>query len=121
MIRKNPFYQAPPPETASVSWSLLDSAVFWPGIGLALLCVNLLAGWHFVHDKRQAISRGWRVSEAKLLCFALIGGSPTILLARRIVRHKTRKQPFSSILIGITGMQALGLLALFYAALTAVR
>ncbi len=43
--------------------------------------------------------------EADLLLLALIGGSPAALLARRLFRHKTRKQPFSTLLLLIVAMQ----------------
>ncbi|APR52846.1 DUF1294 domain-containing protein [Sphingomonas koreensis] len=59
----------------------------------------------FRHDKRRAIDGGRRVREADLLLLALIGGSPAALLARRLFRHKTRKQPFSTLLLLIVAMQ----------------
>ena len=37
---------------------------------------------------------------------ALAGGSPGALLARRLFRHKTRKQPFSTQLFMIAAIQA---------------
>jgi uncharacterized membrane protein YsdA (DUF1294 family) len=46
-------------------------------------------------DKTLAEARGWRISEAKLLGLALIGGSPGAYAGRHLFRHKTRKQPFS--------------------------
>lgn len=47
-----------------------------------------------------------RVPEADLLALAFIGGTPGAFLARRLFRHKTRKQPFSTWLWLITVIQA---------------
>lgn len=61
-----------------------------------VLAVNLLTAVRFWQDKRAAREGAWRVPEADLLGLALIGGSPAALIARRVLRHKTRKQPFST-------------------------
>lgn len=69
----------------------------------------LLNGWTiacFWRDKRYAIVGARRISEARLLTLALLGGSPGALLARRLFRHKTRKQPFSTLLMLIVIGQA---------------
>ncbi len=71
-----------------------------------LALVNLVTLLSFRHDKLQAIRGRPRVREADLLFLALIGGSPAALLARRLYRHKTRKQPFSALLLLIVGAQA---------------
>jgi uncharacterized membrane protein YsdA (DUF1294 family) len=68
----------------------------------------LLNGWtllRFRQDKARAITGERRISEASLLTLALIGGSPGALLARRLFRHKTRKQPFSAMLWSIVILQ----------------
>lgn len=78
-----------------------------------LVCINTLAGCIFRLDKIRAIKGGRRMPEADLLGLALIGGSPAILVARQLFRHKTRKQPFSTYLMLIAAVQAaagLGLL-----------
>ena len=51
-----------------------------------------------------------RIPESELLLLAAIGGTPGAYLARRIFRHKTRKQPFSGQLHAIAATQ-LGMLA----------
>ena len=66
----------------------------------------------FGHDKARAMASGRRVSEANLLALAAIGGSPGALLARRVFRHKTRKQPFSAVLWGIVAVQTGAIVAL---------
>lgn len=68
------------------------------GTGLVLLVAG---GWYLVVsvvsiaqywlDKRAAVRGGWRISERTLLVTDLLGGWPGGLLARRWLRHKTRK------------------------------
>jgi uncharacterized membrane protein YsdA (DUF1294 family) len=74
----------------------------WP----FLVLVNLWTILRFWQDKQRAIARERRVPEADLLGLALIGGSPGALLARRLFRHKTRKEPFSTRLLVIVALQA---------------
>jgi uncharacterized membrane protein YsdA (DUF1294 family) len=73
---------------------------------LGLLAVNLLTLWRFAADKRRAVAGRRRVPEADLLMLAAIGGTPAAFLARRLFRHKTRKQPFSTWLWLIAMLQA---------------
>jgi uncharacterized membrane protein YsdA (DUF1294 family) len=72
---------------------------------LALLAVNLVTMLRFWQDKQRAIASERRIAEVDLLALALIGGSPGALLARKLFRHKTRKQPFSILLFLIAAMQ----------------
>ena len=51
-------------------------------------------------DKTAAVQGAWRVPEANLHVVALVGGWPGALVARRVLRHKTRKQPFRTIFWG---------------------
>ncbi|MFW3613159.1 DUF1294 domain-containing protein, partial [Billgrantia antri] len=48
-------------------------------------------------DKAAAGKGRRRISEATLLFVGLIGGWPGALVAQRLFRHKTRKQPFQAI------------------------
>lgn len=73
---------------------------------LALVAVNLLTMLRFRQDKRAAIMGGRRVPERELLALAMFGGTPGALLARHWFRHKTKKQPFSTLLILIAAVQA---------------
>jgi uncharacterized membrane protein YsdA (DUF1294 family) len=77
-------------------------------VALALLfaAINLWTVAAFGRDKARARAGQRRISEAELLALAAIGGSPGALLARRLFRHKTWKQPFSSYLIVIAAIQA---------------
>lgn len=49
-------------------------------------------------DKRAAIRREWRISESTLLLFAFLGGGIGAKLAQGRFCHKTRKEPFRSLL-----------------------
>ncbi len=69
-----------------------------------LLAVNVLAFAAFAFDKARAIGGRQRVSERNLLMVALAGGSLGAVAAQRIVRHKTRKEPFRSYLNVIAGL-----------------
>ena len=79
---------------------------------LWLAVINALTVLAFWADKRIARQGGRRVSESNLLTLALLGGTPGALFARQRFRHKTRKQPFSSQLITICLMQAVGAILL---------
>lgn len=65
-------------------------------LALLLIAVNFTAFAAFGIDKARA-ENGWRrTPEAGLLRLALFGGTPGAYAGRRLFRHKTRKQPFSS-------------------------
>ena len=81
-------------------------------VAMWLAVINALSVLAFWIDKRIARQGGRRVSESNLLTLALLGGSPGALFARQRFRHKTRKQPFSSQLITICVMQAVGAMVL---------
>lgn len=82
------------------------SMLSWLPIALPfLVLVNLWTVLRFWQDKQRAMAGERRISESDLLGLALIGGSPGALLARRVFRHKTRKEPFSTQLFVIVVMQ----------------
>ncbi len=68
---------------------------------LYLLVLNLLTLGLFWWDKRQAITRRWRVPESTLLTLCLVGGSLGAKTGQGIFRHKTRKEPFRTSLNAI--------------------
>lgn len=72
---------------------------------LALLAVNAAAFGAFWWDKRCARAGSWRISERTLLWLALAGGSAGALYARHLFRHKTRKEPFRTVLYTIVALQ----------------
>lgn len=73
------------------------------------ILVNVATYATFALDKQAAIERAWRIPEATLLTLALLGGTPGAKLAQRRLRHKTRKQPFRSLLNLIAILQIGGI------------
>lgn len=63
----------------------------WAGINVITF---LVFGW----DKRQSERDGSRIAERTLIAIALLGGALGALLGQQIFRHKTRKQPFRTLL-----------------------
>ena len=59
-----------------------------------ILGCNIAVFFLMWKDKQAAINRGWRVPENVLLLFTLLGGTPAMLLARKLFRHKTVKGSF---------------------------
>ena len=58
------------------------------------VCVNVLTFLVYGIDKWQARQGKWRISEATLLLFAVIGGSIGAWLGMRVWRHKTMHKKF---------------------------
>jgi uncharacterized membrane protein YsdA (DUF1294 family)/cold shock CspA family protein len=67
-------------------------------------------------DKSAAMQGRWRTSESTLHTIALVGGWPGALVARRVFRHKTRKQPFRTLFWGTVIANCLALAWFVYAA-----
>lgn len=74
-----------------------------------LIGVNVIAFLVFGWDKRASMNMGWRISEKALLTLAIIGGSVGCILGSEIFRHKTRKQPFRTLLYGTIILQVIAL------------
>lgn len=70
-----------------------------------LIAMNFVAFAAFGIDKALAESGRRRISEAALLQWAFLGGTPGAYAGRAAFRHKTRKQPFSDRLHGIFILQ----------------
>ncbi|MBY5608689.1 DUF1294 domain-containing protein [Rhizobium leguminosarum] len=68
---------------------------------LLFLALNLLVFSIYFRDKQAARYGRRRISERTLLFLALIGGSLGAVAAQQLLRHKTRKEPFRSILAAI--------------------
>ncbi len=79
---------------------------------LHLLSVNVMTFAAYAYDKNAARRQKWRVPERTLHALALIGGTPSALLAQKWLRHKTRKSSFRAYSWLIFMLQ-LALLAVF--------
>lgn len=74
---------------------------------IIFLLFNVVTFCLFWWDKDAARNGGWRVSEASLLQFAFLGGSLGAVAAQRLLRHKTRKEPFRTYLMAILVLHVL--------------
>ncbi|MGX7896437.1 DUF1294 domain-containing protein [Tsuneonella sp. HG222] len=89
-------------ETDLLQIRRMDSRLqFFQMVACYALTINLVAFVAFGIDKVQAGARGRRISEDRLLSFAFMGGWPGAYAGRHLFRHKTRKQPFSTLLHSI--------------------
>ena len=77
----------------------------FPIAAVWLLSLNIWTILRFWHDKSRARNGERRIPEAHLLTLAILGGSPGALLARRLFRHRTQKEPFSTMLLVIVALQ----------------
>lgn len=62
------------------------------------LVMSVLTYMAYAGDKRAAQLGNWRTSENTLHVLALAGGWPGALMAQSQLRHKSKKQPFKTIL-----------------------
>jgi uncharacterized membrane protein YsdA (DUF1294 family) len=76
-----------------------------PIFALYLVLINAATYVGFWIDKARAQQGGYRISESTLLTLSFLGGSPAAFFARRQLRHKTLKQPFTAQLFGIAALQ----------------
>lgn len=60
-----------------------------------LLIVNVVSFLLMLIDKQKARKKKWRISEATLMGFAVIGGSIGSLLGMYTFRHKTLHKKFT--------------------------
>lgn len=75
-----------------------------------LAAINLAAFGAMGFDKRLAEQGRRRIPERDLLTLAAIGGAPGAIAAQQVFRHKTRKEPFRT-LLWITPLCQAGLMA----------
>jgi len=87
--------------TAALFFTLLVGLLVLDEVTVMLLAAyGLFSGVAFFMygaDKSAAEQGRWRTSESTLHAIALVGGWPGALVARRVFRHKTTKQPFRTI------------------------
>lgn len=71
-----------------------------------IAAVSAAAFLAFAADKRAAVRGERRTPESTLLLLAVAGGSPGAIAAQQLLRHKTRKEPFRSLLWTVAVAQA---------------
>lgn len=74
-------------------------------LALYLLAASAAAFVLFAWDKWCAVGGRRRIPERTLLALAAIGGTPGAIAGQRLLRHKTRKEPFRTRLLWIAGAQ----------------
>jgi uncharacterized membrane protein YsdA (DUF1294 family) len=79
-------------------------------VGALLSIVTFVA---YAADKAAARRGARRVPESTLHALSLLGGWPGALVAMRVLRHKTRKQPFRSVFWATVFVNCLALIAAF--------
>jgi uncharacterized membrane protein YsdA (DUF1294 family) len=84
----------------------------WGGLALLYLVASAFTFVVYARDKRAAVQGAHRVSERTLHWLALVGGWPGALLAQRLLRHKTRKPFFRTMLRLTIGLHVVLLAAL---------
>jgi uncharacterized membrane protein YsdA (DUF1294 family) len=67
---------------------------------IAWAAINIVAFVAFGVDKHRAERERQRLPENHLLLLALFGGAVGAVAGQQFFRHKTRKQPFRTLLIG---------------------
>lgn len=90
-----------PPHIAEASIFTLLSTFFYlslgylsPPLALASFVISLLTFTLYKLDKRAALKNKQRIPEASLHIATLLGGWPGALIARALMRHKTKKLRF---------------------------
>lgn len=72
-----------------------------------VIIINCVAFGAFALDKYLAKKHMWRISERTLLTMAVFGGTIGAITGQQMLRHKTYKQPFKSMLFMIPILQIL--------------
>ncbi len=62
------------------------------------ILITTIAFLLFGMDKQRANNREWRISESNLLLAAIMGGAFGAKIGQKLFRHKTKKEPFKSVL-----------------------
>ena len=75
-----------------------------------LVVINLISIIVTISDKSRSKRNKWRVKEKTLFTLALLGGSVSMYITMRIIRHKTKHLSF---MIGIPAIIVLQLILVF--------
>jgi len=70
----------------------------YPVLIIMYVFMSLLTYIRYYADKQAAIEQRYRVPELSLHMLSLLGGWPGALFAQNQLRHKSKKQPFKTIL-----------------------
>jgi len=90
------------PDTGFLRFSNSIQAMTTIALGfLIYIAFNFFVFLVYWWDKEAARNGGWRIRESTLLWLAFLGGSIGAISAQHLLRHKTRKEPFRSILPAI--------------------
>ena len=84
----------------------------YANIAIYFLALCLVSFALMFFDKRAARNGGWRIPERTLLFWAFLGGGLGAKLAQSRFRHKTRKEPFRTLLNISLGINLLLLICL---------
>lgn len=74
----------------------MDFVLYFILIYLAI--INLVSIIVTISDKRRSIKNKWRIKEKTLITLSLLGGSVSMYITMRLIRHKTKHLKF---MIGI--------------------
>lgn len=78
-----------------------------------ILLINIITFGLFAWDKRQAMLKGWRISENQLLMCGFIGGALGGIISMYLFRHKVKRLKFSLGMIFLLCLQII-LFGFFY-------
>ena len=81
---------------------------------LYLAAINIVAFFLYGIDKWKARHDKWRVTEARLIAVALLGGSVGALLGMKVWHHKTQHKKFSFGLPFILILQIAAVVIIFH-------
>lgn len=60
-----------------------------------LVAINIIAFLLMFIDKKKAIRKKWRISEATLITVSILGGSIGMMFGMHCFRHKTKHKKFT--------------------------
>ncbi len=94
----------------------MDTAVLFADpvstAAIYVIMINWIGFLVFAWDKYCSQNGMWRVKEQTLLSLAAVGGSVGLILGKKILNHKTRKEPFKTYLSSIFVIQVILMVAM---------